>query len=90
MAELRGPWHDHAGVLRCEVRASLGLAAAGSMADRVSALLPAFAGRGSDPRTPQNLVPVAGLETWLRHRMGDARLIRRALLTWLSGDGEDG
>ena len=90
VAELRGPWHDHAGVLRCEVRASLGLAAAVSMADRVSALLPAFAGRGSDPRTPQNLVPVAGLETWLRHRMGDARLIRRALLTWLSGDGEDG
>ena len=90
VAELRGPWHDHAGVLRCEVRASLGLTAAVAMADRVSASLPAFAGRPSDPRTPQNLVPVAGLETWLRHRMGDGRFIRRALLAWLDGDGTDG
>lgn len=91
IAQLVGPWHDHAGVLRCEVRASLGLDAAVTMADRVSALLPSFAGRPADPRTPQNLVPVAGLESWLRHRMGDARMIRRALLTFLmDGDGKDG
>jgi hypothetical protein len=90
VAQLRGPWHDRAGVLRCEVRASLGLDTAVAMADRVSALLPSFAGRPADPRTPQNLVPIAGLESWLRHRMGDARMIRRALLIWLSGDGEDG
>jgi hypothetical protein len=91
IAQLHGPWHDHAGVLRCEVRASLGLDMAVSLADRVSALLPSFAGRPADPRTPQNLVPVAGLESWLRHRMGDARVIRRALLTFLmDGDGADG
>jgi hypothetical protein len=90
VAHLAGPWHDHAGVLRCEVRASLGLDAAVTMADRVTALLPAFAGRPADPRTPQNLVPIAGLESWLRHRMGDARVIRRALLVHLSGDGKDG
>jgi hypothetical protein len=35
-------------------------------------------------------MPVAGLEGWLRHRMGDARMIRRALLTRLMGDGVDG
>jgi hypothetical protein len=90
VAHLAGPWHDHAGVLRCEVRASLGLEAAVAMADRITALLPAFAGRPADPRTPQNLVPIAGLESWLRHRMGDARMIRRALLVHLSGDGKDG
>ena len=80
VASLVGPWHDHAGVMRCEVRASVGFDGAVAMADRVSAMLPAFAGRPADPRTPQNLVPIAGLETWLRHRMGDARMVRRALL----------
>jgi hypothetical protein len=88
LRELRRPWHDHAGLVRCEVRASLGLDVAVSLADRVSALLPSFAGRASDPRAPQNLAPVGGLETWLRHRMGDARLIRRALLEYLSSKGD--
>ncbi len=80
LAAARAPWHDHAGVVRCEVRGGMALAEAAELADRMSALLPAYAGRASDPRTPQNLVPVAGLETWLRHRVGDTRLIRRALL----------
>lgn len=80
----RLPWHDHAGVVRCEVRGGMSLADAAVLADRVSGLLPAYAGRASDPRTPQNLVPIAGLETWLRHRVGDTRLIRRALLDWIA------
>jgi hypothetical protein len=75
----RSAWHDHAGLVRCEVRAGVGLAEARSLADRVSALLPAFAGRPSDPRYPQNLAPVGGLEAWLQHRMGHRGLIRRAL-----------
>ncbi len=90
IAVLRGPWHDHAGIARCEVRASLGDAAAFDLADRVTALLPRFAGRAWDPRTPQNLVPVGGLESWLRHRMGDRAMIRRALLNRLSApEGDD-
>jgi hypothetical protein len=32
-----------------------------------------------DPRAPQNLVPIAALERELRHRMGDQRLVYRAL-----------
>lgn len=84
LTELRAPWHDHAGIVRCEVRAAVGLDAAVAMAERVTALLPRYAGRASDPRTPQNLAPVAGLEGWLRHRMGDRALIRRALVTWLA------
>jgi hypothetical protein len=79
IAALRPPWHDHAGVVRCEVRAGVGPAEAVALADRVTATLPAYAGRPSDPRTPQNLAPVAALEAWLRHRMGESRLIRRAL-----------
>ena len=91
IARLKGPWHDHAGVLRCEVRASLGLEVAVTMADRVSALLPSFAGRPADPRTPQNLVPVAGLEAWLRHRMGNPAIDPKGLLTFLmDGDGREG
>jgi hypothetical protein len=81
----RAPFHGHAGILRCEVRAGLGVPEAVAIADRVSALLPGFAGRPSDPRAPQNLVPVGGLEAWLQHRMGHRGLIRRALTTWLIG-----
>ena len=78
------PWHDQAGVVRCEVRGGMSVVEAAALADRVSGLLPAYAGRASDPRTPQNLVPIAALETWLRHRIGDTRLIRRALLDWIA------
>ncbi len=87
LVELRPPWHDHTGLVRCEVRAAVGLEAALGLADVVSAVLPAFAGRAADPRTPQNLAPVAGLETWLRHRMGDRGMIRRALVAWLAAEG---
>jgi hypothetical protein len=84
----RAAWHDHAGLVRCEVRAGVGLDEARALADRVSALLPGFAGRPTDPRYPQNLAPVGGLETWLQHRMGHRGLIRRALLAWMTGAAE--
>jgi hypothetical protein len=32
-----------------------------------------------EPRAPQNLVPIAALERDLRHRLGDAGLVLRAL-----------
>jgi hypothetical protein len=87
LVDLRPPWHDHAGLVRCEVRAAVGIEKALQLADRLAAVLPAFAGRAADPRTPQNLVPVAGLEAWLRHRMGDRAMIRRALVAWLASEG---
>lgn len=83
----RPPWHEYAGMVRCEVRAGVGLEGAVSLADRVSALLPRFAGRPTDPRFPQNLAPVAALEAWLQHRMGHRGLIRRALSAWLVANG---
>ena len=83
LAAVRPPWHDHAGIVRCEVSARIGVGEATRVADRVASILPTFAGRASDPRAPQNLAPVGGLETWLRHRMGDPLVIRRALLSYL-------
>ena len=80
----RAVWHDHAGLMRCEVRAGVGLEEARSLADRVSHLLPRFAGRPTDSRYPQNLAPVGALELWLRHRVGHLGLIRRSLTAWLS------
>jgi hypothetical protein len=80
----RAAWHDHAGLVRCEVRAGVGVEEARHLADRVCAALPRFAGRRTDPRYPQNLGPVGGLEGRLQHRMGHRGLIRRALLAWLT------
>jgi hypothetical protein len=87
LAALRAAWHDHAGVVRCETRAGIGLLAAIELADRVTALLPRFAGRPSDPRYPQNLAPVGALEGWLQHRMGHRGLMRRSLTAWLTVQG---
>ncbi|HVH53009.1 MAG TPA: hypothetical protein VNA32_02635 [Actinomycetota bacterium] len=80
----RPEWHDHAGLVRCEVRVAMGLDGARSLADRVSTFLPRFAGRPFDPRFPQNLAPVAGLERFLQHRLGHRGLIRRALIARLA------
>jgi hypothetical protein len=90
LCAVRPEWHDHAGVVRCEVRVGVGLEHARVLADRVTALLPRFAGRISDPRYPQNLAPVGALETYLQHRMGHRGLIRRALVEWLTDQGDRG
>lgn len=69
-----------AGILRGEAARSLGAVEAARLADRAAAELPRFAGRPHrDPRAPQNLSPIAGLEWRLRHRMGDRRLALRAV-----------
>ncbi|MGW3349516.1 hypothetical protein ACWDA3_39990 [Nonomuraea rubra] len=71
------PW---AGVVRCEAGADLGLDALVRLADSLTHALPPLAGVDyKDPRAPQNLVPIGGLERLLRHRLGDARLLYRAL-----------
>ncbi|NAS26968.1 hypothetical protein GT755_35525 [Herbidospora sp. NEAU-GS84] len=73
------PW---AGIARCEAGADLSAEDAVELADRVTVALPPMAGVDyKDPRAPQNLVPIGGLEKLLRHRLGDARLLYRALRT---------
>jgi hypothetical protein len=73
-----------AGVVRLEVAATAGLAAAQTLADLAGSLLPLFASQpAKDPRAPQNLYPVGALEGLLRRRLGDQHLIHRALETHL-------
>ena len=80
LIELREPWHDLSGLVRCEVRMALGIGRSRELADRVAVELPRFAGRpGIDPRAPQNLTPVGALEAELRRRLGNPELLRRAL-----------
>lgn len=75
------------GIVRLEVSAELGVAAASLIADIATAALPRFATEiCRDARAPQNLYPVAQLEATLRHRLGDPALIRRALETTLWSD----
>lgn len=68
------------GLVRCEVAADRSPVEAARIADRVTAMLPRFASHEhKDPRAPQNLYPIGGLERSLRRRLGDQRLLFRAL-----------
>jgi hypothetical protein len=71
------PW---AGIVRCECSPDLAPAAAITLAHTVSAVLPRYASEPhKDPRAPQNLYPIAGLERELRRRLGDQAVLYRAL-----------
>jgi hypothetical protein len=68
------------GVVRLETSAAAGLAAARERADLSATLLPSLASDPAhDPRAPQNLLPIGGLEARLRHLMGDPLIVRRAI-----------
>lgn len=69
-----------AGLARLEIPGGAGLAAARRTADLATVELPRFASDPAhDPRAPQNLYPVGGLEAELRRRLGDALVVRRAI-----------
>jgi hypothetical protein len=71
------PW---AGIVRIECSTELTPAEAVELADLSLVTLPRFASNPyKDPRAPQNLIPIAGLERRLRGLLGDARLLHRAL-----------
>jgi len=71
------PW---AGVVRIECSAELPAPGATRLADLTARLLPKLASAPhKDPRAPQNLVPIGGLERELRRRLGDQQLLYRAL-----------
>jgi hypothetical protein len=68
------------GLVRCEIDGDVDRVQAIRLADSVSASLPRFASeRHKDPRAPQNLYPIGGLERELRHRLGDREMAVRAL-----------
>jgi hypothetical protein len=71
------PW---AGIVRIECSTDLTPAEAIDLADLSLVTLPRFASTPyKDPRAPQNLIPIAGLERRLRGLLGDARLLHRYL-----------
>jgi hypothetical protein len=75
--------HSLAGIVRLETP-EVGETEAVRLANLTAAWLPAFASRPQhDPRAPQNLLPVGGLEKRLRHEMGDPLFIRRAIEDYL-------
>ncbi len=72
------PW---AGVVRLQGSPDLTAEQAVALADLSATTLPRFASRAyKDPRAPQNLVPIAGLERRLRALLGDPKLLHRNLL----------
>lgn len=72
--------HGWAGVVRLEIAADVPVADAVAVADRLTVTLDRFASTETkDPRAPQNLVPIGGLERELRRRLGDPTLLLRAL-----------
>ena len=71
------PW---SGVVRLECSAELPRPQVTELADLTARLLPRFASTPhKDPRAPQNLVPIGGLERELRRRLGDQQLLYRSL-----------
>jgi len=68
------------GIARLEAPAARGLDEARQLADLSARLLPRFASDAArDPRAPQNLYPIGGLEAQLKHRLGDPSVVRRAI-----------
>ncbi len=69
-----------AGVVRLETSGALDLARVTALADLSARYVPRFASDPArDPRAPQNLYPIGGLEARLRHLLGDPLLLRRAI-----------
>lgn len=80
-----------AGLVRVECSDELTPAEAVELAHLSLVTLPRFASTPyKDPRAPQNLVPIAGLERRLRNLLGDARLLHRALTAAAARAGGSG
>jgi hypothetical protein len=68
------------GVVRLECPAERGLGEAVRLADLSAREIPRFASSPArDPRAPQNLYPIGGLEARLKHLLGDPLVLRRAV-----------
>ncbi len=75
-----GAGHPWAGVVRLEAPADLPLGVVRQLADTTAVTLPRFASHPHrDPRAPQNLYPIAGLERQLTRRLGDRHHLERVL-----------
>ena len=71
------PW---SGIVRLESSADLPVSEIKRLADLSALILPPLASAPhKDPRAPQNLIPIGGLERELRRRLGDQQLLYRSL-----------
>lgn len=71
------PW---AGIIRCEVSDTLTKSEVVALANASALVLPPLASQAhKEPRAPQNLIPIGGLERTLRHRLGDPVKLHRCL-----------
>ncbi|THV43644.1 hypothetical protein FAB82_00080 [Glycomyces buryatensis] len=69
-----------AGIARIEAADALSEEAAIALADATAAALPPLGSAAhKDPRAPQNLTPIAGLERRLKRKLGDPRLLLKAV-----------
>jgi hypothetical protein len=72
--------YSWAGIVRLESSAKMSVPDVIKLADQISLTLPKYASLPyKDPRAPQNLFPIGGLENELRRRLGDPYFIYRAL-----------
>jgi hypothetical protein len=78
---LPGPrTHALACIVRCEIPAIGDVTRTAERAEAITGALHRFASEPhKDARAPHNLYPIAGLEHRLRHLLGDARVLERAL-----------
>jgi hypothetical protein len=75
------------GVVRLETKAAAGVEQARRLADLSARELPRFASDSTrDPRAPQNLLPIGGLEARLKHLLGDPLVVRRAIEAHIHGE----
>lgn len=74
------PFFGGAGLLRVET-ASLEPAEAKHLADLSVSLFGQMASSPArDPRAPQNLIPIGGLELWLGRHLGSSEVVRRRII----------
>jgi hypothetical protein len=77
------PW---SGVVRLECSADLPVPEVIRLAELSALVLPPLASSPhKDPRAPQNLIPIGGLERELRRRLGDQQLLYRSLRAAAAG-----
>ena len=91
IADLGPHLHPLASVMRLETWATLPVEQAARLADECALTLPRLAGSlMRDPRAPQNLTPVSGLEDVLRHRLGNREWLQRRIAEALANRAPQG
>ncbi len=72
--------HAWSGIVRCEASADRPVREVSKLADMAASHIVQYASSShKDPRAPQNLYPIAGLERELRRRLGDPQVMLRLL-----------